>query len=130
MRSTLAFLIILTSCDYFDRRLGIVNHTKAEFTVETYSDTIPDFPSINKTEFYLSQTITPNDSLRLIKLGKNGWPLEISNSRNNKLNLVVYNIDSLRNHKSIDTLIRRRIYKRYEFSEKELQDKKWKVIIE
>jgi len=129
MKNIIALLLLLSACDYYDHRLEIVNQTKGEITVETYSDTIPEFPGINKTKFYLDETVIPNDTLKLTEIGKNGWPFAISRSRNKKLNLVVYNIDSLRKYESIDTLIRKRIYKRYEFSEKELQEKNWKVVI-
>jgi hypothetical protein len=58
----ISFLILLSACDYYDNRLQIVNHTNSEITVETYQDTIPDFPSMNKTEFYLRKTAMMEDT--------------------------------------------------------------------
>src|SRR5690606_26619651 len=125
----ISFLIFLSACDYYDNRLQIVNHSNGEIAVETYQDTVPDFPSINKTEFYLKKTAMPEDTLELTEIGKNGWPFLIARSKNKKLNLMVYSVDSLQKYQSIDTLIKRRLYDRYEFSEDELKDKDWIVVI-
>jgi len=123
------YLVLLCSCEYYDDRLQIVNRTGEEIAIETYSDTIPEFPSVGKTEFYWSTRILPDDTMKLTKHGKNGWEFAISKNRNKKLNLVVYRIDSLLRYKSIDTL-KKRIYKRYELSKNELNDNNWRVILQ
>jgi hypothetical protein len=120
-------MFFVCSCDYYDHRLEIVNKGGSEIVVETYLDEMPDFPSVNKTEFYLSHGVAPDDSVTLTKVGKNGWPFLIQRSKNKKLNLVIYSIDSLRKYQSIDTLIKKRIYKRSEFSEDELEKMGWSV---
>lgn len=122
-------VLFLNGCDYYDRRLEIVNRSKNEIAVENYLDTVPNFPSLGKTEFYLEHRILLGGSAKLTAIGKNGWPFSIIKSKNKKLNLVVYNVDSLRKYQSIDTLIKKQIYTRYEFSEDEMKDKKWKVVI-
>jgi hypothetical protein len=43
---------------------------------------------------------------------------------------MVYSVDSLRKYQSIDTLIKKRLYYRYEFSEDELKDRNWVVVIQ
>lgn len=123
-------LMFLSACDYYDNRLQIVNRTNGEITAGTYSDTIPDFPSIGKTEFYLRIRTVPDDTLELTAIGKKGWPFTIARSKNKRLNLIVYSVDSLRKYQSIDTLIKKRIYNRYEFSEQELKDKNWIVVLQ
>lgn len=123
------FLVLLNACDYYDNRLRVINHTNGDITVETYSDTVPEFPSINKTAFYLSKIAAPEDTLNITEIGTNGWPFAIARSKNKRLNLIVYSVDSLRKYQSIDTLINRHIYDRYEFSENELNDKNWTIIL-
>lgn len=129
MRKSILLMFFVCSCDYYDHRLEIVNKGESEIVVETYLDEIPDFPSVNKTEFYLSHGVAPDDSVTLTKVGKNGWPFLIQRSKNKKLNLVIYSIDSLRKYQSIDTLIKKRIYKRSEFSEDELEKMGWSVTL-
>ncbi|MFM7858438.1 MAG: hypothetical protein ACKO96_42590 [Flammeovirgaceae bacterium] len=129
MRAAIVFMLLLGGCDYYDQRLEIVNKVGSEVAVETYLDTSPDFPSVNKTEFYLSHSVAPNDSVTLTRVGKNGWPFLIQRSKNKKLNLVIYSIDSLRKYQSIDTLIKKGIYKKSEFSEDELEKMGWSVTL-
>ena len=129
MKYAAYILLLLCACDHYDRRLEIINNSNSEVAVEIYSDTLPDFPSVTKTEFYLSHGVLPEDTSKLTKMGKNGWPFAIARSSNKKLNLVIYNIDSLRKYRSIDTLIRRNIYKRHEFSEHELEKDGWRIIL-
>jgi len=130
MKKIIILLVFfLNGCDYYDHRLEIINKSENEIVVENYLDTVPNFPSLGKTEFYLDHRIIQGDSAKLTAIGKKGWPFNIIKSKNKKLNLVVYNIDSLRKYQSIDTLIRRQIYTRYEFSEDEMKDKDWKVVI-
>jgi len=129
--SSLFFLLLLflNACDYYDYRLVIVNETNGMIVAETDTDTLPKLPRINKTEFYLDRGINPQEQSRLMKGGKNGWPFAIKRSKNNKLNLFVYNIDSLKKYKSIDSLVAKKKYSRYEFSEDELEANDWKVVI-
>jgi hypothetical protein len=128
--AVISVLIFLSACDYYDNRLRIVNHTKSKITVGTYNDTIPDFPSAGKTEFYLRRLAEPGDTLEVTEIGKNGWPFVIARSWNKKLNLIVYSVDSLLKYQSIDTLIKKEIYERYEFSEEELKTKNWVVVLQ
>ena len=55
------------------------------------------------------------------------WPRAIAYSKNKKLNLFVFNVDSLRHYNSIDILIKRRIYKYFKFNEEELEKLDWKI---
>lgn len=128
-KTGILFLLLLCSCEYYDNRLQIVNQTGQEIAVETYSDTIPEFPSRNKTPVYWNARILRNDTMKLTEYGKNGWVFALSKSRNRKLNLIVYNIDSLLKYESIDTLIKKRIYKRYEQSEDELNKNNWIIVV-
>ncbi len=132
MKTKLAILfsILISSCDVHDERLKVVNLLTAEITLSPQLDTVPQFPSINKTEYYLSDTLYPEDTARLIQEGmEDAWPFFISESVNDKLNLFVYNVDTLKKYQSIDTLIRRKLYTRYSRSKNELEKSDWIVII-
>src|SRR5688572_797484 len=91
-------MLVLNGCDYYDVRLQVINQSDHEISYAVYSRPVPDFPSINKTEFYLGFTAMPGDTLRRARPGKNAWSYEIEKSTNKKLNLVIYNVDSLRKY--------------------------------
>jgi hypothetical protein len=117
-------------CDYYDERLQVQNNTSHVIAVETFLDSIPTLPELNKTEYYLQNSINPNETERLIKMGSTkGWSFRIEKSNNKRLNLFVFHIDSLKMY-GVDSLISLGIYDRYMFSEKELDEKNWKVVIE
>ena len=124
-------LIIITSCDPYDNRLEIVNRMEEAIAVHTYSDTIPTAAETNGTGYYLDNVIVPGETRNLIQIGsRNGWPFAIARSKNKKLNLVVFNIDSLRQHQNIDSLISKGIYRSYQFTEADLNNVNWKVVLE
>ena len=122
-------LIALSGCDYYDGRLEIHNKSTDIVAIETFLDSIPALLEVGKTEYYLSHPIYPGESENPLEMGTNGWLFRIKNSKNNRLNLFVFQIDSLKLY-GIDSLISRGIYKKYIFSEEELNDSDWKVIIE
>ena len=126
----LCFCHILLGCDYYDGRLEVQNSTSDAIAVGTFLDSIPTLPVLNKTSYYLQNSINPNETRRLIKTGSTkGWSVRIKKSNNNRLNLFVFQVDSLKIY-GIDSLISLGIYDRYIFSEMELENKNWKVVIE
>jgi hypothetical protein len=123
--------VLLISCDYYDHRLWVKNSTDGAICLSTHLDTVPSLSSVNPTGYYLNNAVMPGESENLVKPGSTkGWSFFISESANDKLNLFVYNIDSLKKYQSIDTLIKNRLYTRYSFTEKELEKTDWKVVIE
>jgi hypothetical protein len=119
------------SCDVHDDRLNVINLSAEKIALSTELDTIPEYPSVDKTEYYFRTTLRPQDSTKLLFEGRRmGWSFFISESVNNKLNLFVYNIDSLKKYQSIDTLIKNRLYTRYSFAEKDLDRSNWEIVIE
>ena len=126
----LFFATILLCCDYYDGRLEVQNRTSHIITVETFLDSIPTLSELNKTEFYLRNKIEPDEINRLVEVGSTkGWSFRIKKSNNNRLNLFVFQVDSLKIY-GIDSLVSLGIYDRYIFSETELENKNWKVVIE
>lgn len=126
----LIFSFSLQGCDYYDGRLEVQNNTSHVIAVETFLDSIPTLPVLNKTEYYLQNYINPGETESLSKPGSTrAWSFLIENSSNKRLNLFVFQMDSLKVY-GIDSLITLGIYDRYMFSKKELDKKNWKVVIE
>jgi hypothetical protein len=125
-----ALFLLSQSCDYYDARLMIHNDTKRTLAIQVYEDTVPDFPSMNMTEFYLNHTVVSGATYNNVLPEKSGWEKIIYRSKNKKLNLFIYEVDSLHKYKSIDTLIKYRIYKYYTYSKEELIKDNWAVKID
>lgn len=127
------FLLIalLASCAYDpgDGRLEIINLTKHDIAVFWSPDTIPEYPSINDTEIYLRNQIMAGNAASQ-PADDGNWPKFVRNSFNNKLNLFIYNIDTLKAYNSIDTLIIKKLYRRLEYSMEELDQLDWKIKVQ
>jgi hypothetical protein len=124
------FLVALSGCDYYDSRLEIENKTGSAIAVEIYEDTVANVEESNRADFYLQNQIAPNGAKRLTKNGKNGWPFVIVRSKNKRLNVGVYNVDSLKKYRDMEHLINNKMYKWYEFTEAQLQAQNWKISVE
>lgn len=111
-----------------DQRLLIVNNTTSNISFHYDSDTIPEFPSANHTDIYLRDLLEIGDSIHLGTYNRKPWPEVIEASKNGKLNLFIYKIDSLKKY-GIDTIIKRKIYTRLEYSKEELEKQRWIVIV-
>ncbi|MDR7130951.1 hypothetical protein J2X69_003310 [Algoriphagus sp. 4150] len=126
----LIFTIILSGCDYYDGRLEVENKSPHEVAVETFLDSVPTLSELNKTEYYIQNSIKPDESKRLIEMGSTReWSFRIKKTNNNRLNLFVFQIDSLKMY-GVDSLISLGIYDRYILSEKYLNNENWKVVVE
>lgn len=125
-------LLILSSCTFesFDSRLKVVNNTNHEISINyNISDTVPVLPSASKTNYYLRDFISINDTMSVQEESWKSWPVVIDKSKTRKLNLFIYSLDSIKKYKEIDTLISRKIYKRLEYSKNELEKANWIVVV-
>jgi len=125
-------LLFLSSCIYesFDSRLKVVNQTDGDFSLNyNISDTVPEYPSINKTAYYLRDTVGRKDTMSVQEESWKSWPVVIDKSKTKKLNLFIYSLDSIKKYKEIDTLISRKIYKRLEYSKDQLEKSNWIVVV-
>lgn len=129
---TLFILIYMTfmSCMMFDSRLEVHNMTSNSIVVEGFEDTIPDLNKTFFTRYYLLNIINKGERLNVSREeGVNSWPRLIKRSKNNKLNLFIFQVDSIKKYHEIDSLILKKIYTRYEFTNEELEKNGWKVEI-
>ncbi|RSK40125.1 hypothetical protein [Hymenobacter perfusus] len=120
---------ILVSCEYWDSRLTIINKTGRKIATETYTDTVPEYPSVNQREFYLRQAFAPDSSTTMLKEGKEGWPNYLESSKNSKLNLVIFDFEDVEQCKSIDSLITHKKYRIITMDKTELIKNNWQVVI-
>lgn len=125
-------LLLFSSCIFDpggDDRLKIINRTNYQFSVYYNTDSIPEYPSVNATEIYLMDSVIVDDTISLTTYNRKPWPLFFERSKNKKLNLFIYNLDSLKAY-GIDTLIKRKIYRKLEYSEQELDNLDWTITIQ
>jgi hypothetical protein len=119
--------IALFSCDFYDGRLSVTNNTAKIICIETISDTEPNLNEFNSTEYYLNAPILPGSSKKLIKTGRNIWEKEIQKSFNGKLNIIVFDIDSMLKYKSLEYLLDNKKYETVSYSLSEIRKRDWKI---
>jgi hypothetical protein len=99
------FLIFFSSCDYSDNRLHFYNKSPNVVSVATslyYTDTIG-----NSIKYYLEDSIEVMQQTVFKKpsgINKDGWSIEIRNSKDKKLKLYVFNLDTLKKYDSVYTM--------------------------
>lgn len=120
--------MIVASCDTYDF-IDITNQCDAEVVFTQGLDTIPDFPSINQTDYYLSQSINKGEATRLSKTGNNAWRRYIDESERKRISIFVYETDSLKKYGNIDSLKLRKLYKRLEYGSGDLEKMNYQISI-
>ena len=124
------FGLLTYSCDFVDSRLSVENRTAYSICVQDVADTHLLSSDFNASAYYLERQIKPGDCQSLITVGRDGWIQTIENSLNHKLNLVIFNSDTVKKYNSIDELIARDLYVIMSFSKEKLEEAKWNVVIE
>jgi hypothetical protein len=121
-------LCSLTSCEYADDRLTVVNNTDHTISIATFHDTIPDSPALNKPAYYLSNGILPGKSTSQALFGsKTAWYQEIRLSKNKQLNIFMYTNDTLAKRNDMSYPNAKRLYHRISLTQAQLDASNWKV---
>jgi hypothetical protein len=128
LTSIIALVLVLISCDYTNHKLILINQSSQPISYRESSDTI--LTTKNLAEYYLRIQIQPNDSVRAPILGKNGWDSLVVHSVNRKLNLFVFQVDTIKKYRDMQYVISKRLYRRYEYSLDYLNKHNWRVVIE
>jgi hypothetical protein len=118
---------LLFSCVYdkFDARLKIVNKTgKVIFAITSQKI---EFSTSESIEYFKSVNIKPDTSDNILIPWN--WEEYIKTSFNKKLNLCIFELDTLLKYENIDSTLRHPILK-YEISLSELKSNNWVVIAE
>lgn len=132
IKSYLALLCVFPffSCRVIDARLKLTNGLSYDIVAEGFSDTIPDVKETYSTNYYLINIAKPKQVVILGKEGKSrAWDKVIERSKNNKLNVCVFSADSLKKYGDLDSLIRKKLYKRFEYSMEDLEKNDWEIIV-
>jgi hypothetical protein len=127
--ASIAALFILTRCDYSDSKLMIKNHSKKTIAIQPFEDTIINSSILSKVPYYETIRFYPNDSAYQFLPGKDAWKWETRNSKNKKLNIFVFDLDTLRKYNDMEFIRLNKMYKRYELTEKELNNSNWIIDI-
>ena len=94
----LSLITLLWSCDHFDDRLHYKNNSIHSIVAYCSPDTIIDSIIINKFH-----------------------------SKNNKLNVFFIELDTLLKYNSWEYIIRNRVFKKFNYTEEELNKKGWVI---
>lgn len=126
----LCVALIAISCEYTDSKLVIINKTSLPVSyTATMEDSLIDMHYIGKAEYYLRVQIQPNDSARVLTLGRGGWEEAVRSNKNKKLNLFVFQADTIERYRIMENIISRRLYQRYEYSLEYLKVHNWRIEI-
>ena len=118
------------SCDYSDDRVKIRNNSLHEIAVEFYRDTLPTINESNSEEYYVEVSIKPGETKHQFMVGNpKGWELFTERSANGRLNMAVFDLDSLRRY-GMDSIIVLELYEMLSFSLTELEKRDWVILVE
>lgn len=116
------------TCDYSDSRLVIKNNSKHSITFDYSIDTVLEERSNGNIAFFIRDKILPGETSIKTKPGSTkGWPFLIQKSVNKRLNIFIIDVDTLLKYNDWAYIKKNGLYKRYQFSEGELNRKKWVI---
>jgi hypothetical protein len=120
-------VFLVGSCDYYDTRLHIKNNSNHSIAFDYSLDTIME-KKANEIPFYVRDKILPGETgMKIMPGSTHGWSFLIQRSNNKKLNIFIINIDTLTKHNDFEYIITRKLYKRYEFTEEDLNRINWTI---
>ena len=123
----IAAAALAVSCENNDVNLKLKNNSKYAVAFDSALDTIPDSVSIDM-EIFLRGKIDPGKTVTMIKPGDSeGWLSLIQNSTNNKLNVFIMSADTLQKYNDWNLIRKNHLYKRYEYTEAELNKMNWVI---
>lgn len=123
----ISLVMLAGTCDYTDNRLKIRNNSNHAIAFDYSIDTVLEQES-KKIESIISDKIMPGETVSQTMPGSaNGWPFLIKRSKNNKLNVFVFEVDTLLKYNDWEYIRTRKLYKRYEYLEEDLNRTNWTV---
>lgn len=131
MKLHLSLIVVLTivvnACDYSDNRLCIRNASNHPIAFDYSLDTTLA-ESANDIQLLIRDKILPGKTVRQDKPGSTqAWIFLIQNSNNKKLNVFIFDVDTVLKYNNLEYVRTHRLYKRYEFTEQELERMNWTV---
>ena len=125
----LGIIILFFSCDYVDNRLTISNKSTNTIIFVTSLDSSLVCWEVQHLEVYLSKKVLPQKKMTDIFPGSTTeWSKYINRSTNEKLNLFIFDMDTIHKYENWCSIITNKRYvKRYSLTEKELDSMNWIV---
>ena len=112
------------ACDFNDIRLSVKNNSNHAIVFVTSLDTNIQYS--NNIEYYIDNKILPGEIGNKTQRGStNAWSLSIRRSKNKKLNVFIISVDTLTKYNNWENIVTRKLYKRYEFTEEDLDRINW-----
>lgn len=135
MYSFLLILFCFVSCqnsyESGDSRLKVTNRKTSPIAIELSEDTIPS--NLGLVDYYLRKQIKFYDTISFTGGigGKNYWSNFISTSKNERLNIFIYDVDTLIKYMDMEYIRNNRLWvKKMQLSEAELDSMKWVIVYE
>ena len=123
----LTLIIFFASCvwDSSNGRVKIKNNSNHDISVQILSDTTLH-EILTHPAYYINNKI-PHGEIRMQIMPGRGrsMPSFIESSINKKLNVFIFSTDTIEKHGGFEHIIKHKLYKRYEFTEKELDYMNW-----
>lgn len=127
----------MMSCDSIDHKLKIINSTddKIYYTYNQNNDLLAMYDvELNKMKVPQScynyiQSIEANDTIMPPEMGYEAWVKLIQNSKNKKLYIFTFDIDTLEKYQWKEITQKNKYKKRYAISLEELNRANWTVSV-
>ena len=122
----LIVIILIAPFDSANARLQVKNNSNHDISVEIHVFDTVIHEIVNRPELYINRKISPGEIHKQIILGrKDAWSDFIASSVNNKLNVFIFATDTIEKYGGFEHIIMHKLYKRYEYTEKELDKTNW-----
>ncbi len=108
-----------------DDKLKIKNESDKIIVVVTSTDSMAK--TQNMVEYYFENQIESNSEKSILRRGS--WDVEILRSYNNKLNVYLYDVDTLKKYQDMKIITKNDLHiKRYSLSKEDLKQTNWRII--
>jgi len=116
---------ILSSCDYYDVSLQIINNSNKVICFDYDIDTILDVPSINGKEYFLRERIEIGETKNVVI--REPWKDKILKSKDSTLTIFIFDYEKVLSSDWDSIRVNNRYRERLTFSLEKLEQLDWKV---
>lgn len=131
MKSRLKIIICLLTltggCEFYDLRLRVKNDFDKPVCVEIVSNDLSYIKQVNDAQYYINAKIDPQEIRSFSKSGKEGWEYFIEKTNDKKLNILVFDLDTLVKYENMFLLLEMKKYKVFSYRKDELEKMNWEI---
>lgn len=126
----LFLILVISSCDYYDRRLTITNKTDNQICFDYDLDTILDVPSQTKKTYFVNNSLAPNETRAITLPGSTDmWFRKLNQSKDTTLSLFIFDYKTVLNS-DWDSLRKNNGYiQRLDLKINDVEKLEWKIEI-